>query len=146
MVFRRLKSMFGGAERGDGPPAPLYGLEEQERENIGTEADPLLDFEAAMQRNEEAEHALQAGDTARAIDLLEKSVSEGFVGSHPYERLASIYESRNPAEALRVCEAFTNLAASGRMPRGAQRSANRKLPEFEARIERLRSSLDTGQN
>ena len=145
MVFRRLKSMFGGSERDDGPPAPLYDLGEQEREKIGTEADPLLDFEAAMQRNEEAERALQAGDTGRAIDLLEKSVSEGFVGSHPYERLTSIYESRNPAEALRVCEAFTNLAASGEMPRGAQHSANRKLPEFEARIERYKRSLDTDQ-
>jgi hypothetical protein len=145
LVFRRLKSMFGGPEGSVGEPSPLYGLEEQEREKIGTEADPLLDFEAAMQRNEEAERALQAGDTSRAIDLLEKSVSEEFVGSHPYERLASIYESRNPAEALRVCEAFTKLAASGKMPRGAQRSANRKLPEFEARIERYRSSLHTDQ-
>ena len=145
MVFRRLKSMFGGSQGSAGEPSPLYGLEEQEREKIGTEADPLLDFEAAMQRNEEAERALQAGDTSRAIDLLEKSVSEGFVGSHPYERLASIYGSRNPSEALRVCEAFTRLAASGKMPRGAQRSANRKLPEFEARIKRYRRSLDIDQ-
>jgi hypothetical protein len=137
--------MFGGSQGSAGEPSPLYGLEEQEREKIGTEADPLLDFEAAMQRNEEAERALQAGDTSRAIDLLEKSVSEEFVGSHPYERLDSIYESRNPSEALRVCEAFTRLAASGKMPRGAQRSANRKLPEFEARIERYRRSLDTDQ-
>ena len=143
MVFRRLRNMFGGSERRDSSPTPLYGLEEQEREKIGTEADPLLDFEAAMERNEEAERALQASDTGRAIDLLEKSVSEGFVGSHPYERLASLYESRNPAEALRVCEAFTELAASGKMPRGAQRSANRTLPEFEARIERYNRSLDT---
>ena len=145
MVFRRLRTMFGGPEESYRPPAPLYGLGEQEREKIGTEDDPLLDFEAAMQRNEEAERALQAGDTGRAIDLLEKSVSEGFVGSHPYERLASIYENRNPAEALRVCEAFTRLASSGKMPRGAQNSANRKLPEFEARIERYRRSLDTDQ-
>ena len=144
MVFRRLKSMFGGPTGSDDPPTPLYGLDEREREQIGTEADPLLDFEVAMQRNEEAERALQAGDTGLAIDLLERSVSEGFVGSHPYERLASVYESRNPAEALRVCEAFTKLAASGKMPRGAQRSADRKLPDFEARIERYRGSLDTG--
>ena len=142
MVFRRLKSMFGGPTGSEDPPQPLYGLDESEREQIGTEADPLLDFEAAMQRNEEAERALQAGDTSLAIDLLEKSVAEGFVGSHPYERLASIYESRDPAEALRVCEAFTKLAASGKMPRGAQRSADRKLPDFEARIYRYRGSLD----
>jgi hypothetical protein len=99
-----------------------------------------------MQRNEEAERALQSGDTRRAIDLLEKSISDGFVGSHPYERLASIYESRNNhAEALRVSEAFTRLAASGKMPRGSQHSADRKLPEFEARIQRYKSSLDTDQ-
>ena len=138
MVFRRLKSMFGEPEKSACERSPLYGLGEQEREQIGTEADPLLDFE-------EAERALQVGDTGRAIELLEKSVSEEFVGSHPYERLASIYESRNPAEALRVCMAFTGLAASGKMPRGAQRSADRKLPEFEARIERYRRSLDTGR-
>jgi hypothetical protein len=135
--------MFGGSEEDEGSPAPLYGLGEEERERIGTEDDPLRGFEAAMQRNEEAERALQSGDTGRAIDLLETSVSEGFVGSHPYERLASIYEGRrNPAEALRVSEAFTHLAASGKMPHGAQRSANRKLPEFETRIERYRRSLD----
>ena len=137
--------MFGGAS-GVGEPSPLYGLEEEERERIGTEEDPLRFFDAAMQRNEEAERALQAGDPGRAIDLFEKSVSEGFVGSHPYERLASIYENRrDPAEALRVSEAFTRLAASGKMPRGAQRSADRKLPEFEARITRYKSSLDTDQ-
>jgi len=138
--------MFGGSDRGAGGTSPLYGLEDEERERIGTEEDPLRFFEAAMQRNEEAERALQGGDAERAIDLLETSVSEGFVGSHPYERLASIYESRrNPAEALRVCKSFTQLAASGKMPRGAQRSADRKLPEFEDRIERYRRSLDTDQ-
>jgi hypothetical protein len=136
--------MFGGS--GAGEPSPLYGLEEEERERIGTEEDPLRGFEAAMERNEEAERALQAGDTGRAIDLFERSVSERFVGSHPYERLASIYESRrDPAQALRVSETFTQLAASGKMPRGAQRSADRKLPEFEARIERYKSSLNTDQ-
>jgi hypothetical protein len=146
LVFRRLKSMFGGSDRGAGVTSPLYGLEDEERERIGTGEDPLRFFEAAMQRNEEAERALQGGDAKRAIDLLETSVSEGFVGSHPYERLASIYESRrNPAEALRVCKAFTQLAASGKMPRGAQRSADRKLPEFEDRIVRYRRSLDTDQ-
>jgi len=138
--------MFGGSDRGAGVTSPHYGLEDEERERIGTEEDPLRFFEAAMQRNEEAERALQGGDAKRAIDLLETSVAEGFVGSHPYERLASIYESRrNPAEALRVCNAFTQLAASGKMPRGAQRSADRKLPEFEDRIERYRRSLDTDQ-
>ncbi len=143
MVLRRLRSMFGGSDRGPEEPSPLYGLDEEERERIGTEEDPLRNFEAAMRRNEEAERAVQNGDTGRALELYETSVREQFVGSHPYERLASIYEGRrDPAMALRVCEAFVRLAASGKMPRGAQRSADRELPDFEARIERLKRSLD----
>ena len=145
MVLRRLRSIFGGESPSTGEPSPLYGLDEEERERIGTEEDPLRNFEAVMQRNEEAERAVHNGDPERAIQLYETSIAEEFVGSHPYERLASLYERRrNPAEALRVCEAFTKLAASGKMPRGAQRSADRKLPEFEARIERYRRSLDEG--
>ena len=146
MVLRRLRSIFGGAGPSTEEPTPLYGLGEEEREKIGTEEDPLRTFEAAMQRNEEAERAVHNGDPERAIDLYEISIAEEFVGSHPYERLASIYERRhNPAEALRVCMAFTQLAASGKMPRGAQRSADRKLPEFQSRIERYSRSLDESQ-
>ena len=146
MVLRRLRSIFGGAERPTGEPPPLYGLEDEERARIGTEEDPLRNFEAAMQRNEEAELAIEGGDTERAIKLFETSIREEFVGSHPYERLASVYESRhNLTEALRLSEAFITLAASGKMPRGAQRSADRKLPEFEARIQRYRLSLDEGR-
>jgi len=143
LVLRRLRDIFGGRDRPAGEPSPLYGLEEEERARIGTEEDPLRNFEAAMQRNEEAELAFDNGDTERAIKLYEISIREEFVRSHPYERLASLYESRhNLIEALRVCEAFTELAASGKMPRGAQRSADRKLPVFEARIQRYRRSLD----
>ena len=145
MVLRRLRNILGGASHSTEEPSPLYGLDEEERERIGTEEDPLRNFEAAMQRNEEAERAVHNGDPERAIQLYEINIAEEFVGSHPYERLASIYEHRrNPAEALRVCEAFTKLAASGKMPRGAQLSADRKLPEFEVRIERYRRSLDEG--
>jgi hypothetical protein len=143
LVLRRLRDIFGGPDRPTGAPSPLYGLDEEERARIGTAEDPLRNFDAAMQRNEEAELAFHNGDTARAINLYEISIREEFVGSHPYERLASVYESRhNLTEALRVSEAFTKLAASGKMPRGAQRSADRKLPEFEARIQRYRRSLD----
>ena len=143
MVLKRLRDIFGGRDRPAGQPSPLYGLEEEERARIGTEEDPLRNFEAAMQRNEEAELAFHNGDTERAIKLYEISIREEFVRSYPYERLASLYESRhNLIEALRVCEAFTKLAASGKMPRGAQRSADRKLPEFEARIQRYRRSLE----
>ena len=145
MVLRRLRSIFGGEARPAREPSPLYGLDPEERERIGTEEDPLLNFEAGMARNEQAERAARDGDIGGAIRLYETSVAEEFVGSHPYERLASLYESRRaPEEALRVCEAYVGLARGGKMPRGAQRSADRKLPEFEARIERYRRLL--GEN
>lgn len=74
------------------------------------------------------------------------SVSEGFVGSHPYGRLASLYERRHDhGAALRVSEAYLHLATSGKMPRGAQRSADRKFPNFEARAQRYRDLLARGQ-
>ena len=142
LVLRRLRSMFGGGEPSTrGEPSPLYGLDPEERELIGTESDPLRRFEAGMARNAEAERAVHDGDPERAIDLYETSVAEEFVGSHPYERLASLYERRDPSQALKVCEAYLRLAASGKMPRGAQRSADRKRQEFEARAERYRRLL-----
>ena len=96
-----------------------------------------------MERHAEAERAEQSGDPEKAIRLYEMSVAEEFVGSHPYERLASLYERRRDRQAaLRVCEAFVRLAASGKMPKGAQRSADRKLPLFETRIQRYRRLPD----
>jgi hypothetical protein len=144
VVLRRLRSIFGGGEPSTQEgSSPLYGIDPEERERIGTDSDPLRDFEAGMARNEAAERAVHDGDPERAIELYETSVAEEFVGSHPYERLASLYERRrNPEAALRVCEAYLRLTASGKMPRGAQRSAGRKTPEFEARIERYRRMLD----
>src|ERR687897_3674192 len=90
LILRRLRGIFGGPDRPTGEPSPLYGLEEEERARIGTEEDPLRNFEAAMQRNEEAELAVEGGDTERAIKLYEISIREEFVGSHPYERLAYV--------------------------------------------------------
>jgi hypothetical protein len=143
LVLRRLRGIFGREEiRPSEESSGLFGLDAAERERIGTEDDPLRGFEAAMERHAQAERVEQSGDPQRAIRLYETSVAEEFVGSHPYERLASLHERRHDYEAaLRVSEAFVRLAASGKMPRGAQRSADRKLPEFEARIERYRRLL-----
>ncbi len=147
MVLRRLRGIFGRGEiPHEGSSTELFGLDEAERERIGTEDDPLRGFEAAMKRHAEAEKAEQNGDPERAIRLYEISVSEEFVGSHPYERLASLHERRHDYEAaLRVSEAYLQLAASGKMPRGAQRSADRKLPNFEARAQRYKDLLLRGQ-
>jgi hypothetical protein len=140
-----LRNIFGGQKApSTEQSSPLFGVDPSERERIGTEEDPLQGFEAAMERHIEAVEAERSGDPEKAIRLFETSVAEGFVGSHPYERLASLYERRqNYAQALRVSEAFVQLATSGRMPRGSQRSADRKLPGFEARIERYRRLLDS---
>jgi hypothetical protein len=146
LVLRRLRGIFGGQQApSTEQSSPLFGLDPSERERIGTGDDPLQGFEAAMERHTRAVEAERHGDPETAIQLYETSVAEGFVGSHPYERLASLYERRHDyAQALRVSEAFVQLAASGRMPQGSQRSANRKLPNFEARIERYRRMLNRG--
>ncbi len=143
MVLRRLRGIFGREQISPAEEsASLFGLDEAERERIGTEDDPLRGFEAAMERHAEAQRAEQSGDPEKAIRLYETSVAEGFVGSHPYERLASLYERRRDYEAaLRVSEAFLRLAGSGKMPKGAQRSADRKLPQFQTRIERYQRFL-----
>jgi hypothetical protein len=143
LVLRRLRDIFGREKAPhEGSSAGLFGLDRAERERIGTEGDPLRGFEAAMERHAEAERAEQNGDPERALRLYEISVSEEFVGSYPYERLTSLHERRHDYEAaLKASEAFVRLAASGKMPRGAQRSAERKLPQFEARMERYRDLL-----
>jgi len=139
-----LRGIFGrGETRPPGEPSNLFGLDPNERDRIGTEDDPLRGFEAAMERHIQAERSLQNGDLDEAIRLYEASVAEEFVGSHPYKRLSSLHERRHDyEEALQVSEAFLRLAASGKMPRGAQRSADRKRPWFEARIEHYRRLLD----
>jgi hypothetical protein len=146
LVLRRLRAIFGREEVSPADSSTgLFGLDETERARIGTEDDPLRGFEAAMERHMEAERAERSGDPGKAIQLYQTSVAEGFVGSHPYERLVSLHERRHDYEAaLRVSEAFLLLAASGKMPKGAQRSADRKRPWFEARIERYRRSLERG--
>jgi hypothetical protein len=145
VLLRRLRDIFGRKPRPSGEPSSLFSLDSVERERIGTEDDPLRGFEAAMERHEEAARAEQGGDPEKAMRLYETSVAEGFVGSHPYERLASLHERRRDyREALRISEAFVRLATSGTMPRGAQRSAERKIPTFEARIECYRRSLENG--
>ncbi len=136
-MFERLRGIFGSPapktnEREEAPKLSSEHLDE-----IGTEEDLLHGYETAVERHEAAMRADQTGDPETAIHLYEQSVAENFVGSHPYEALATLHERRHdhPA-ALRVTAAYMNLAKSGRMPPGAQRSAERKLPEFEIRAER----------
>ena len=125
-----------------GDDASGLGLSTEKREKIGIEDDPLLGYETALGRNLEAAWAEQRGDTGKAVQLYEASVAEDFVGVSPYGRLATLHEQHwSYAEALRVAESYVRLARSGRLPRRSQHSADRKLPEFEARIERYQGLL-----
>ncbi len=140
MFKRMLGRIFGGAEEEERRGGSL--LSDEEFESIGTEADPMRDYDAASERNFKAMEAEQRGDVERAIELYESCVAAGYVQSHPYERLAELYERRgDPEAALRVLESFVSLAKSGRMPRGSQRSADRKRPEVESRTARLRGMV-----
>lgn len=133
-----LRKLFrGGDDEGRAGTPPL--LSEEERGRIGTEEDLLRNYEQAAERNFQAMEAEQRGEVELATSLYEQSVAEEFVEAHPYERLANLYERRGKYEdALRTTEKFITLAKSGRLPKGSQRSADRRLPEFEARAERLR--------
>ncbi|QYJ17193.1 hypothetical protein Rxycam_03032 [Rubrobacter xylanophilus DSM 9941] len=145
-LLRRLLSRLSGREeRSGGGSRSSFLLSDEELTRIGTEEDPLRDYEEAAARSLEALRTEQGGDTERAVRLYEELVASGFVESRPYERLADIYERRRHyQEALRVTESYLRLARSGRMPRGAQRSANRKLAAFEARAERYRTLSGRG--
>ncbi len=134
-MFDKLRSLFGGETPKSPEPSDFFP---QETNNIGTEDDPLHGYEAAVERHEAAVRADATGDPETAIQLYERSVAENFVGSHPYEALASLHERHhNHTAALQATEAYINLTHSGTLPRGAQLSANRKLSEFENRAERL---------
>lgn len=136
-MFRRIF----GRQPDDTPVENPNRLSPEEIEKIGTKDDPLLYYEAGLERNFAAMAAERRGDVDNAIELYEINVAGGFVGSHPYERLATIYELRNaPDEAVRVLTAFVQLAESETLPRGAQRSADRKLSGIQSRLHRLRAS------
>ena len=137
-----IRKLFGGEGKRE-PERGVPGvLPPEETEKIGTEEDLLVGYEAALQRNTEAARSEGRGDVEGAIQRYEASVAEEFVGAHPYERLAALYESRQDyPEALRVTETYISLARSGRLPKGSQLSADRKLPEFEARAERYAKHL-----
>lgn len=116
MVFERIKRLFGSNEERRSSGSSGLGIKEIEK--VGAPEDPLHGYEEALERNFAAMEAERRGEVDRAVVLYEQSVEEDFVESHPYERLASLYERRRDyGEALRVLEAYLRLAGSGKMPR-----------------------------
>lgn len=140
VFFGWIKRLFGSGkeERASGSG----GLGVEGIEKVGTDEDPLRGYEEALERNFVAMEAEQRGEVDRAISLYERNVAEEFVGSHPYERLAALYEQRRSyREAHHTLEKYIRLARSGKMPRGAQNSADRRLPDIEARARRYEEML-----
>ena len=139
-MFSKIKRLFETDKEQDSSAGSGLGVEGIEK--VGTPEDPLYRYEEGLDRNFEAMEAEREGRLEHAIELYEWSVAEEFVDSHPYERLASIYGRRREyGEAIRVLEAYLQLARSGTLPRGAQRSADRRLGGIEARAERYRELL-----
>lgn len=116
-MFDKLRGIFGGTKSKADEREASPKLSYEETAIIGTEDDPLHGYEAAIEHHEAAMRADQSGDPETAIKLYEKSVAERFVGSHPYEALATLHERRqdHPA-ALRAIEAYITLARNGHMP------------------------------
>lgn len=140
MFLKKIRQLFGSG--GGQSSSGTSGLGVEGIEKVGTPEDPLHGYEEGLERNFAAMEAEQRGEVDRAISLYEQSVAEEFVDSHPYERLANLYgQRRDYGEALRVLEAYLRLAGSGTLPRGAQRSADRRVPEIEARAGRYRGLL-----
>ena len=123
MVSESIKRLFGSNE--ERRSSRFSGLGIKEIEKVGTPEDPLHGYEKALERNFAVVKAERREEVDRTVVLYEQSVEEDFVESHPYARLAGLYERRrNCGEALRVSE------------------AHRRLPEIEARVARHRKMLE----
>ena len=145
LVLRRLRSIFGQEPRSSGEPSPLFrpkGSRDGEDRYGGRPAARLarqaMDV-TGRSRKGGAERRSREGDSSSTRRASPKASSAAIPtsGFPPSTNGAAITK-----QALHACEAFVVLATSGAMPRGAQRSADRKLPWFEARIERYQRLLD----
>ncbi len=89
-----------------------------------------------VKRNNEGIDLEKKGHIDKAIELYEKNISENFIGSHPYDRLAIIYRKRNQInDEIRVLEkavwVFENIVYQKRQDR---------LPKFDRFKKRLQKA------
>jgi len=69
-------------------------------------------FGVMVDRNLTGRSLEKSGHIDEAVTLYEKNIEDGFIGSHPYERLRIIYTKRKDyGNAIRVCQAYINLPA-----------------------------------
>ncbi|MBA7592456.1 hypothetical protein ES708_34639 [subsurface metagenome] len=91
-----------------------------------------------VSRNLEGIELEKAGKVDEAIALYEKNIKEGFDGSHPYTRLAIIYNKKGLLDdEIRVLEkavwVFENIVYKGRGDKPT------KLEKFKKRLEKVKS-------
>ena len=53
------------------------------------------EFDRQVKRNLKGKELEKSGNTDEAIKLYEQNIKEGFIGAHPYNRLAIIYRKRS---------------------------------------------------
>lgn len=98
------------------------------------EAEAAL-FEVMVERNLTGKELERAGAIDRAVALYEANLADGFIGSHPYERLRIIYAKRQDhPNALRVCRAYLALA----------RGDAQKKSRFREHAEKLAGKIGPG--
>ena len=85
-----------------------------------------------VERNLKGTELEKNGQEESAIALYEANIADCFGGSHPYNRLRTLYKNRGDyANAIRVCEAYIKNGGS-----------DRKLCEsFRAEIVKLQTKL-----
>lgn len=95
---------------------------------------PSDHFSRQVDRNLNGMENEKKGDVELAISEYEKNINEGFVGNHPYDRLAIIYRKNkdftNEVRVLsRGVEVFTDLSRNS--PR---QDVSLKLEKFQNRL------------
>lgn len=100
----------------------------------------MADFSTQVDRNLKGIQFEKKNDLEAAIELYEMNISEGFVGNHPYDRLAIIYRKSNRiSDEIRVLEkaivVFNDLSSSPRQ------DVEPKLTKFKKRLEKARKLL-----
>lgn len=91
------------------------------------------------ERNNRGAELEKVGETAGAIALYEVNAAEGFDGSHPYDRLAILYQKAGRHEdeiriLKRAVDVFEKL-----VERGGEYGPQKKLDRYRQRLSKIES-------
>jgi tetratricopeptide (TPR) repeat protein len=105
----------------------------------------ITDIMAA--RNLRGKQLEKTGNTEEAIKLYETNVTERFTDNLPYDRLRVIYTNqKHYAEAIRVCEAFVEVANSLMNVGTSRDDLLAKRARYLNYIERLEQAKNRGKS